>query len=117
VVAEDDGRAGLNRERAHVRWPRGGRRDRRASCKVTRSSAPRPCSRSTPPRGELPPKVDKDPEWGTSAMYTAREVEQLISAARIAKLRVSIRDGEALPLATAELRAENIGECSDPIGT
>jgi hypothetical protein len=50
-------------------------------------------------------------------MYTAREVEQLISAARIAKLRVSIRDGEALPLATAELRAENIGECSDPIGT
>jgi len=34
-------------------------------------------------RGELPPKVDKDPEWRTSATYTAREVEQLISDARI----------------------------------
>lgn len=34
-------------------------------------------------RGELPAKVDKDPEWRTSATYTAREVEQLISDARI----------------------------------
>ncbi len=34
-------------------------------------------------RGELPAKVDKDPEWRTSATYTTREVEQLISDARI----------------------------------
>jgi len=34
-------------------------------------------------RGELPEKIDKDPEWRMSATYTAREVEQLISDARI----------------------------------
>jgi integrase len=34
-------------------------------------------------RGELPAKVDKDPEWRASATYTAREVEQLISDERI----------------------------------
>jgi integrase len=34
-------------------------------------------------RGELPEKTDKDPEWRASATYTAREVEQLISDARI----------------------------------
>src|SRR5262245_49869819 len=34
-------------------------------------------------RGELPAKVDKDPEWRTSATFTTREVEQLISDPRI----------------------------------
>ena len=31
------------------------------------------------PRGELPPKVDKDPEWRTAATYSVAEVERLIS--------------------------------------
>jgi integrase len=34
-------------------------------------------------RGELPAKVDEDPEWRSSATYTTREVEQLISDPRI----------------------------------
>jgi integrase len=34
-------------------------------------------------RGELPAKVDKDPEWRALATYTTREVEQLISDEQI----------------------------------
>jgi hypothetical protein len=34
-------------------------------------------------RGELPAKIDKDPGWRTSATFTTREVEQLISDLRI----------------------------------
>lgn len=35
------------------------------------------------PRGTLPKKVDKDPNWRHGAIYTREEVEQLISDARI----------------------------------
>jgi hypothetical protein len=34
-------------------------------------------------RGVLPPKVDKDPNWRSGAIYTREEVEQLISDSRI----------------------------------
>jgi integrase len=35
------------------------------------------------PRGELPPRVDRDPEWRASAVFSTREVEMLISDPRI----------------------------------
>jgi integrase len=38
-------------------------------------------------RGELPPKVDKDPTWRPTAIYTRAEVEQLISDARVPEER------------------------------
>jgi integrase len=55
-------------------------------------------------RGELPSKVDKDPEWRTLATYTQREVEQLVSDVRLPverrvlnalKALAGLRHGEA----------------------
>jgi integrase len=65
---------------------------------------------STPcvlPRGTLPKKVDKDPEWRAGAIYTREEVERLISDTRIPEDRrilyalkalAGLRHGEAAGL-------------------
>jgi integrase len=71
-------------------------------------------------RGELPAKVDKDPEWRTSATYIVREVEQLISDARIPperrvqyalKALAGLRHGEV-----AGLRWRHYDPTIEPLG-
>jgi integrase len=71
-------------------------------------------------RGELPEKTDKDPEWRASATYTAREVEQLISDARIPverrvqyalKAIAALRHGEV-----AGLRWRHYDPTLEPLG-
>src|ERR1700733_14236816 len=71
-------------------------------------------------RGELPAKVDKDPEWRTSATYTTREVEQLISDPRIPverrvqyalKALAGLRHGEV-----AGLRWRHYDATLEPLG-
>jgi len=58
-------------------------------------------------RGELPKKVDSDPKWRGSALYTRDEVEQLISTPKIPEdrrvfyallLLTGLRSGEAIGL-------------------
>jgi len=71
-------------------------------------------------RGELPEKIDKDPEWRMSATYTAREVEQLISDARIPverrvqyalKAIAGLRHGEV-----AGVRSRHYDVTHEPLG-
>jgi len=59
------------------------------------------------PRGELPPKVDKDPDWRAAATYSLAEVERLISDSAIPPERrvmyaikaiAGLRHGEAAGL-------------------
>jgi len=72
------------------------------------------------PRGELPPKVDKDPEWRTAATYTVAEVERLISDTAIRPERrvmyaikaiAGLRHGEA-----AGLRWRHYDADLEPLG-
>jgi integrase len=71
-------------------------------------------------RGELPTKVDKDPEWRALATYTIREVEQLISDPRIPverrvqnalKAIAGLRHGEV-----AGLRWRHYDPTMEPLG-
>jgi integrase len=72
------------------------------------------------PRGELPPKVDKDPEWRAAATYSLSEVERLISDPEIPverrvmyaiKAIAGLRHGEA-----AGLRWRHYDPDLEPLG-
>jgi integrase len=71
-------------------------------------------------RGVLPKKVDKDPAWRATAIYTREEVERLISDSRIPEDRrvlyalkgvAGLRHGEA-----AGLRWSQYDEKAEPLG-
>jgi integrase len=71
-------------------------------------------------RGELPQKLDRDPEWRALATFTVREVEQLISDVRIPverrvqyalKAIAGLRHGEA-----AAARWRNYDPSLEPLG-
>jgi len=71
-------------------------------------------------KGELPAKVDKDPEWRANATFTVAEVERLISDARIPverrvlyalKAIAGLRHGEA-----AALRWRHYDREMEPLG-
>jgi integrase len=71
-------------------------------------------------RGELPKKIDKDPEWRAQAIYTKDEVQQLIGDPRIPverrvlwslKALAGLRHGEA-----AALRWRHYDVAMEPLG-
>ena len=72
------------------------------------------------PKGVLPKKVDKDPEWRAQAIYTRDEVERLISDSRIPEDRRVLYSLEGLAglrhSEAAELTWRQYDEKAEPLG-